>query len=112
MLFITSRMPTVNTEPELNPNFVFDLRNNSSSRGFFCCNRNKNGAIEEIGSKNFLTAIKESQYRQVIIYIHGFSNLPEDVFNDAEEFQSLCNKEKNGELLVVPIIWPCDIGTL
>jgi hypothetical protein len=108
MLFITSRMPTVNTEPELNPNFVFDLRNNSSSRGFFCCNRNKNGAIEEIGSKNFLTAIKESQYRQVIIYIHGFSNLPEDVFNDAEEFQSLCNKEKNGELLVVPIIWPCD----
>ena len=108
MLFITSRMPTVNTEPELNPNFVFDLRNNSSSRGFFCCNRNKNGAIEEIGSKNFLTAIKESQYRQVIIYIHGFSNLPEDVFNDAEEFQALCNKEKNGELLVVPIIWPCD----
>ncbi len=108
MLFITSRMPTVNTEPALNPKFVFDLRNNSSSRGFFCCNRKKDGSIEEIGSKNFLTAVKDSKYRQVLIYIHGFSNLPEDVFRDAEEFQSLCNKEKNGELLVVPIIWPCD----
>jgi len=35
MLFITSRQPTINTEPELNTNFVFDLENNSSSRGFF-----------------------------------------------------------------------------
>lgn len=84
MLFITSRMPTVNTEPELNTSFVFDLGNNSSSRGFFCCSRNKKGAIEEIGSKNFLTAIKESKYRQVLIYIHGFSNLPEDVFTNVE----------------------------
>lgn len=108
MLFITSRMPTVNTEPELNSNFVFDLGNNSSSRGFFCCNRVKKGVAEEIGSKKFLAAIKASKYRQVLIYIHGFSNLPENVFADAEELQALCNKEKNGELLVVPIVWPCD----
>lgn len=49
MLFITSRMPTVNTEPELNKNFVFDLKNNSSSRSFFCCRRHKKGQYEEIG---------------------------------------------------------------
>ena len=41
MLFITSRQPTNNTEPELNTNFVFDLENNASSRGFFCCRRIK-----------------------------------------------------------------------
>lgn len=41
MLFITSRLPTINTEPELNKNFTFDLGNNSSSRGFFVA-REKN----------------------------------------------------------------------
>lgn len=108
MLFITSRMPTVNTEPELNTAFEFDLENNSSSRSFFCCRRNKNNIHEEIGSKNFLAAIKSSKHRQVLIYIHGFSNLPEDVFKNAEEFQSLCNRKKDGEVLVIPVIWPCD----
>jgi esterase/lipase superfamily enzyme len=108
MLFITSRMPTINTEPELNKAFTFDLGNNSSSRAFFCCRRKGKDAYEEIGSKSLLTAIKSSKSRQVLIYIHGFSNLPEDVFKNAEEFQSLCNKKKEGEVLVVPIIWPCD----
>jgi len=32
MLFITSRLPTVNTEPAFNKTFVFDLNNNSSLR--------------------------------------------------------------------------------
>lgn len=32
MLFITSRQPTTNTEPELNADFAFDLNNNASSR--------------------------------------------------------------------------------
>ena len=93
MLFITSRQPTNNTEPDLNPNFVFDLENNSSSRGFFCCRRIRKDVHEEIGSKNLLSAIKESKYRQVLIYIHGFSYLPEQVFEIVLEFQSLCNKE-------------------
>lgn len=108
MLFITSRMPTINTEPELNTAFEFDLGNNSSSRSFFCCRRNKKNSHEEIGSKIFLTAIKSAKYRQVLLYIHGFSNSPEDVFQNAEEFQSLCNKKKDKEVLVIPVIWPCD----
>lgn len=108
MLFITSRMPTKNTEPALNPDFRFDLGNNASSRAFYCCRRKKKGVYEEIGSKAMLSEIKDSKHRQVLLYIHGFSNLPEDVFADVEEFQSLCNKKKQGEVLVVPVIWPCD----
>lgn len=108
MLFITSRMPTVNTEPELNKEFAFDLKNNSSSRGFFCCERTKPNKYEEIGSQSLLSKIKESKYKQVLIYIHGFSNLPEDVFKNADELQSLCDKQKKLEVLVIPIIWPCD----
>lgn len=108
MLFITSRMPKKNTEPELNKEFSFDLDNTASSQSFFCCRRVKKDVYEEIGSKEFLTAIKNSKYRQVLTYIHGFSNLPEDVFKNVEEFQSLCNKKKEGEVLAIPVIWPCD----
>lgn len=108
MLFITSRLPTANTEPALNKDFVFDLGNNSSNRGFYCCERTRANKYEEIGSKALLSRIKDSKYRQILIYIHGFSNLPEDVFKNAEEFQSLCDKQKKQEVLVLPIIWPCD----
>ena len=108
MLFITSRMPTVNTEPEFNKDFVFDLKNNSSSRSFFCCLRHKKGKYEEIGSMKMLQTLKAAKYRQVLVYIHGFSNLPEDVFANAAEFQKLCDGEKPGEVLVLPLIWPCD----
>jgi len=62
MLFITSRQPTNNTEPELNTNFVFDLQNNSSSRGFFCCRRIEKDLHEEIGSQQLLSAIKELEF--------------------------------------------------
>jgi esterase/lipase superfamily enzyme len=108
MFFITSRQPTVNTEPELNNNFIFDLQNNSSSRGFFCCRIIRKHQYEEIGSKGLLSAIKESRYKQVLIYIHGFSNLPEDVFQDAKELQTLCNRKQEQAVLVIPVIWPCD----
>lgn len=108
MIFITSRLPKLNTEPELNKNFEFDLNNNASSRGFFCCERRKVNNYEEIGSKALLSRIKDSKYKQILIYIHGFSNLPEDVFRSAEEFQSLCDKKKKQEVLVLPVIWPCD----
>jgi len=108
VLFITSRMPTVNTEPELNKDFVFDLQNNSSSRSFFCCVRHKKGRYEEIGSMNLLKTLKTAKVRQVLVYLHGFSNLPEDVFAAARELQKLCDDKKAGEILVLPLIWPCD----
>jgi hypothetical protein len=56
-------MPTINTEPELNTEFTFDLGNNSSSRAFFCCRRKEKDSYEEIGSKNLLAAIKSSKCR-------------------------------------------------
>lgn len=108
MLFITSRMPIVNTEPALNLDFQFDLENNSSYRGFFCCVRHKTGRYEEIGSKTMLSRLKAARYRQILLYIHGFSNLPEEVFKNTAEMQTLCNKQKPGEVLVLPVVWPCD----
>jgi esterase/lipase superfamily enzyme len=43
-----------------------------------------------------------------LIYIHDFSNLPEMVFEGGSEFQALCDKKKKNDVLVIPIIWPCD----
>ena len=57
---------------------------------------------------DFLNRLKEYRCRQLLIYIHGFSNMPEDVFADVKEFQTLCNKKKDSEVLVIPVIWPCD----
>ena len=98
MLFITSRLPTVNTEPALNKNFGFDLNSNGSSQSFFCCRRIKKNAHEEIGSQDLLSTVKESKCRQVLLYLHGFSTLPEDVFEHAAEFQALCDKWKAAEV--------------
>jgi esterase/lipase superfamily enzyme len=36
------------------------------------------------------------------------SILPEAVFDGAQEFQALCDKKKQHELLVLPVVWPCD----
>ncbi len=46
--------------------------------------------------------------RQLLLYLHGFSNLPDDIFANAQEFQDLCDAKKKHEVLVQPVIWPCD----
>ena len=34
--------------------------------------------------------------------------MPNDVFEAAQELQELCDTEKANEIIVVPVIWPCD----
>lgn len=108
MLFITNRFPKQSIETEIGRDFDFDLENNASSNSVFFCERLKKEEYKEIGSIDFLTRLKESKYRQILIYIHGFSNMPEDAFAGAQEFSRLCQKEKKREVLVIPLIWPCD----
>ena len=108
MLFITNRFPKQGIETVIGRDYDFDLDENAASNSVFFCKRKKNKTYEEIGSKDFLNSLKRSNYKQLLIYIHGFSNLPEAVFADANEFQSLCNKKKPKEVLVIPVIWPCD----
>ena len=107
MLFITNRLPKNNCEPALNLDFQFDLENNAAGKSVFFCERLKGKNIE-LGSQSFLTQVKQSAFRQVLIYIHGFANLPDDVFAATEELQTLCDQTKAGEVLVIPLIWPCD----
>lgn len=108
MLFITNRFPKQSIRTRIGRKFDFDLNDNAPSNSVFFCEKTGDKAYTEIGSVEFLSRLKTAAYRQILIYIHGFSNLPEDVFRGAEEFQALCDKKKKKEVLVVPLIWPCD----
>ncbi len=108
MLFITNRFPKQGMITELNRSFDFELNNNSASNSIFFCEYHRRNKHTEIGSIHFLKRLKESRYRQILIYIHGYSNLPNDVFKTTQELQALCNKSKKNEILVIPLIWPCD----
>lgn len=108
MLFITNRFPEQSIRTRKGRNFDFDLDNNAPSNSVFFCERVGKEKHVEIGSIEFLSRLKAAPYRQVLIYIHGFSNLPETVFAAVKEFQDLCDKKKAGEVLVIPLVWPCD----
>lgn len=108
MLFITCRFPTGSIRSKVGRKFIFDLKNNAPSNSIFFCQREADQSITEIGGINFLNILKQSSARQILLYIHGFSNLPEQVFTAVSEFQSLCDQYDPKEVLVVPIIWPCD----
>lgn len=108
MLFITNRFPKGSIKTKVGRKFEFDLQNNAPSNSMFFCQRSGNGDITEVGGLNFLTGLKDSNYRQILLYIHGFSNLPDNVFRTATELQRFCDKKDNKEVLIVPVIWPCD----
>lgn len=108
MFFITNRSPKQSIRSKKNRKFDFDLDDNAPSNSMYFCQRNGKEDYIELGGLELLTALKASKYRQILIYIHGFSNLPEDVFTAVEEFQKLCDKKKKKEVLTVPLVWPCD----
>ncbi len=108
MLFLTNRFPKGSIQTKIGRRFEFDLKNNAPSNSVFFCDRADDGAVTEIGGLGLLSRLKDSAYRQILLYIHGFSNLPENIFADAAELQALCDQKDQKEILVVPVIWPCD----
>ncbi len=109
MLFITNRAITGGIGLEVGRKISFDMSNNLSSQSVYFCRRNGKGDYTEVGSLNFMAELKKSNVEQILIYIHGFSNLPEpDIFPRAAALQGLFDKKQEGLVLVVPLIWPCD----
>ena len=108
MLFITNRLPKKEIQTGVGRKFDFDLNNNAVSNFVFFCERTGDQAYSEIGGIEFFSRLKQAPYRQILVYIHGYSSLPKSVFSTAQEFQALCDDKNNGDVLVVPLIWPCD----
>jgi esterase/lipase superfamily enzyme len=122
MLFITNRAlnegqtPLNNGNPQVPRAVSFNLSNNQAEQSVYFCRRNKdneNKYIEnnytEIGGQAFLTELKNSNAKEILLYLHGYSNLPEPaIFPRTEELQRLFDLKAPGYMLVVPLIWPCD----
>lgn len=109
MLFITNREPKGSIRTKINRPYKFDLNNNAPSNSIYCCERLEEDSYIEIGSKLLMSRLKDSDYKQVLLFIHGFSNLPEpDIFPRALKLQQYFDQKEAGLVQIVPIIWPCD----
>lgn len=108
MLFVTNRFPTQSIRSRKGRNFSFDLKNNAPSNSVFFCEKGEGGDHTEIGSKELLKRMKDSEYQQVMLFVHGFNNMPDFIFEMAAELQKFCDQKKEKEVLVLPLIWPCD----
>lgn len=100
MLFITSK-------PIRDNQFV--ETDSPDNQVYFCSyiNDGKEKLLKDIGSNAFMKSIRENNYKQVLFYLHGFNNQPEDVFYQTNILQQLCDISQKKECLVIPIIWPC-----
>ncbi|MDV7339880.1 alpha/beta hydrolase [Terasakiella sp. A23] len=83
-------------------------------QSIYFCERTGKGKYTEIGSQTFLENLRGDLNQQIILYIHGFNNMPEpDVFPRAEALQKLFNdaaaaSKEDISYEVVVLLWPCD----
>lgn len=109
MLFITNREPEGSIQSEMGRSYKFDLNKNAPSNSVYFCERNDVDDYTEIGRTDFMAQLKDSAAKQILLFIHGFSNLPEpNVFPRVEKLQELFTSKQEDLVDVVPLIWPCD----
>ncbi len=77
MLFITNRQLKQSSRSKKNRKIDFDLAQNAPANDLYYCRRVGENEYVEIGSEALLQELKEVDYRELLFFIHGFSNLPE-----------------------------------
>ena len=93
----------------LPPRVSLDEERNFPSPSVHFCIREGSENYLELGNETFFKNLKDHPAAQVLLYIHGFSNLPEpDIFPRALELQKGFDSITKGLVLVVPLVWPCD----
>ena len=109
MLFLTNRSPKGSIRTKKGRAYRFDLNNNSPSNSIYCCERLDKDHYMEIGSADLMSRLRESNAKQILLFIHGFSNLPEpDIFPRVSRLQEYFDAKEPDLVQVVPLIWPCD----
>ncbi|PKN09291.1 MAG: hypothetical protein CVU73_05175 [Deltaproteobacteria bacterium HGW-Deltaproteobacteria-8] len=113
MFFITNRPFVEGNKSNDMRKVSFDLDNNEASQSvYFCWRDDSKKAYVELGSENFMKAMRKSPARQILFYIHDSAQLPEEhIFPVAERLQALFDEQDKGLVDVVPVIWPCDNGS-
>lgn len=101
MYFITNRQPKFRNTSL----FEFDLANNAPSNQLYFCKRYQNGVYKEVGHDVLMNQLRASSHQNIIFFIHGYNNLPENmIFQHAQALQTCFNND----VMIIPIIWPCD----
>ncbi|MBI1882002.1 MAG: alpha/beta hydrolase [Chloroflexi bacterium] len=109
MLFVTNRAITGEPKLIVGRKITLKLEDNQALQSVYFCRRKGKDDYEEVGSENFLTELRDSPYKQILIYLHGYSNLPEDhIFPTTTVLQQLLDAKEAKRILVLPFIWPCD----
>lgn len=116
MLFATNRVLKEGPTP-VNPDGTysfprpinFALENNQAEQSIYFCRRNGYNDYVEIGNRSFFNELKTSKAQQIVLYLHGYSNLPEPaVFPATADLQAMFDQKSPGYIQVVPLVWPCD----
>jgi esterase/lipase superfamily enzyme len=116
MLFVANRVFHQGQHTVPGRDVTFDLDDNNALQSVFFCSRTDSPDLDaagrpvykEIGSTAFLNRLRASKAEQILFYIHGYSNLPEDdIFPRATKLGKAC-VEAGLNIEIVPIIWPCD----
>jgi esterase/lipase superfamily enzyme len=87
------------------------MTNNVIASMFYYCKKREDGKLYEIQAKKFFADIKGLEgYTDIVLYIHGFNNFPDDdIFPRAEKLQEMFDTTlKNKKALIIPVIWPCN----
>lgn len=109
MFFVTNRAINEDRKLNIGRKITFNLDDNTAGQDAFFCERAKKDEYIEIGSKKFFSKLKDSDEEEILIYIHGYANLPErDIFPRGEALQKLFDKKEKGLVKVMPLVWPCD----
>jgi len=109
MLFITNRSIQQGLKLKVGRRIDFDLKNNMACQSIYFCLREDKHRYMEVGGFNFMSELKRLPVEQILIYIHGFSNMPEeDIFPRSLALQKLFDDAQPNLVYVVPLIWPCD----
>lgn len=112
MFFLTNRAFHEGNKSAEMRKVTFDLDNNEAPQSiYFCWRDDAKKAYVELGSENFMKAMRKSASRQILFYIHDSAQLPEEhIFPIAEKMQAHFDAQDKGLVEVVPVIWPCDNG--
>ena len=109
MLFITNRALKQTKRSRPNRRIDFDLNNTEAEQSVYFCQRQDSGDYIELTNEPFFAQLKNIPAQQILLLIHGFSNLPEDdIFPRANALQNLFDQHRPNMVAVIPMIWPCD----
>lgn len=118
MLFVTNRTVKEGLDPEVGTKINFGKDADEAggrdekgiSRSILFCRRSGPGDYQVVGSKAFFPELRDCDKRQILIYIHGYSNTDiEATFTDqALKLQELFDQIDSKWIQVVPIMWPCE----